>query len=268
MSVPKHDSRKRRKFSLILELSFERAENAHSAEARKTLVAPAPLLMFCILAYAGRTRLANFFVNVKDKRREVGARTHAAARAREDAADGLDLRESDTMGGGDSFRETLARANSGKQRRQTAKTVRAFFPSFFDFRTVTVSGAMVGICPDDIWRSPVRRSGELSLTRFTRNCRLLCFVVLGALRLVIALPVCYPLAALSSIFHGRTRLLKRKLPIGPCVCVCVCFPSVTDGPQEHLQGLAEKEEERRAAFLAQMGLKVGQKITIQPRRDG
>lgn len=35
-------------------------------------------------------------------------------------------------------------------------------------------------------------------------------------------------------------------------------------------GLAAKEEEKRAAFLAQMGLnlKAGQKITIQPRRDG
>lgn len=38
--------------------------------------------------------------------------------------------------------------------------------------------------------------------------------------------------------------------------------------QEHLQGLAAKEEDKRAAFLAQMGLKAGQKITIQPRRDG
>ena len=38
--------------------------------------------------------------------------------------------------------------------------------------------------------------------------------------------------------------------------------------QEHLQGLAAKEEEKRAAFMAQMGLKVGQKITIQPRKDG
>ena len=60
----------------------------------------------------------------KDKRREVGTRTHAAARAREDAADGLDMKEADTMGGGDSFHETLARAKYGKQRRQTAKTVR------------------------------------------------------------------------------------------------------------------------------------------------
>lgn len=59
----------------------------------------------------------------QDKRREVGARTHAAARAREDAADGLDMKEADTMGGGDSFHETLARAKHGKQRRQTAKTV-------------------------------------------------------------------------------------------------------------------------------------------------
>ena len=38
--------------------------------------------------------------------------------------------------------------------------------------------------------------------------------------------------------------------------------------QEHLQELAAKEEEKRAAFMAQMGLKAGQKITIQPRRDG
>lgn len=38
--------------------------------------------------------------------------------------------------------------------------------------------------------------------------------------------------------------------------------------QGHLQGLAAKEEEKRAAFMAQMGLKAGQKITIQPRRDG
>ncbi len=60
----------------------------------------------------------------QDKRREVGARTHAAAKAREDAADGLDMREADTMGGGDSFHETLARAKHGKQRRQAAKTVR------------------------------------------------------------------------------------------------------------------------------------------------
>ncbi|CAM9777921.1 unnamed protein product, partial [Ectocarpus sp. 8 AP-2014] len=94
-----------------------------------------------------------------DKRRAVGARTHAAAKEREDAADGLDMKESDTMGGSDSFRETLARAQHGKQRRQMAKT-------------------------------------------------------------------------------------------------------------EHLQGLAAKEEEKRAAFMAQMGLKAGQKITIQPRRDG
>ncbi|CAN0140356.1 unnamed protein product, partial [Ectocarpus fasciculatus] len=92
-----------------------------------------------------------------DKRRAVGARTHAAAKEREDAADGLDMKESDTMGGSDSFRETLARAQHGKQRRQMAKTVR---------------------------------------------------------------------------------------------------------------GLAAKEEEKRAAFMAQMGLKAGQKITIQPRRDG
>lgn len=60
----------------------------------------------------------------KDKRRAVGARTHAAAKEREDAADGLDMKESDTMGGSDSFRETLARAQHGKQRRQMAKTVR------------------------------------------------------------------------------------------------------------------------------------------------
>ncbi|CAM9441771.1 unnamed protein product [Ectocarpus sp. 12 AP-2014] len=96
---------------------------------------------------------------VLDKRRVVGARTHAAAKEREDAADGLDMKESDTMGGSDSFRETLARTQHGKQRRQMAKT-------------------------------------------------------------------------------------------------------------EHLQGLAAKEEEKRAAFMAQMGLKAGQKITIQPRRDG
>ncbi|CAM9290787.1 unnamed protein product [Pylaiella littoralis] len=94
-----------------------------------------------------------------DKRREVGARTHAAAKAREDAADGLDMKEADTMGGGDSFHEMMARSKHGKQRRQTAKT-------------------------------------------------------------------------------------------------------------EHLQGLAAKEAEKRAAFMAQMGLKAGQKITIQPRRDG
>ncbi|CAN0165894.1 unnamed protein product [Scytosiphon promiscuus] len=96
---------------------------------------------------------------VADKRRAVGSAMHAAARAREDAADGLDMKESDTMGGSDSFQETLARAKYGKQRRQTAKT-------------------------------------------------------------------------------------------------------------EHLQGLAAKEAEKRAAFMAQMGLKAGQKITIQPRRDG
>eukprot|EP00904_Undaria_pinnatifida_P004485 jgi/Undpi1/14037/HiC_scaffold_9.g03688.m1 len=96
---------------------------------------------------------------VADKRREVGARTHAAAKAREDAADGLDMKESDTMGGGDSFRDALARTKHGQKRRQMAKT-------------------------------------------------------------------------------------------------------------EHLQGLAAKEEEKRAAFMAQMGLKVGQKITIQPRKDG
>lgn len=34
------------------------------------------------------------------------------------------MKESDTMGGSDSFRETLARAQHGKQRRQMAKTVR------------------------------------------------------------------------------------------------------------------------------------------------
>ncbi|CAM9991426.1 unnamed protein product [Laminaria digitata] len=96
---------------------------------------------------------------VADKRREVGARTHAAARAREDAADGLDMKEADTMGGGDSFRDAMARTKHGQKRRQTAKT-------------------------------------------------------------------------------------------------------------EHLQGLAAKEAEKRAAFMAQMGLKVGQKITIQPRKDG
>ncbi|CAM9730059.1 unnamed protein product [Ascophyllum nodosum] len=94
-----------------------------------------------------------------DKRREVGARTHAAAREREDAADGLDMRESDIMGGGDGFQERLARAKMGQQRRQAAKT-------------------------------------------------------------------------------------------------------------EHLQGLAAKEAEKRAAFMAQMGLKAGQKITIQPRKNG
>lgn len=60
----------------------------------------------------------------QDKRREVGARTHAAARAREDAADGLDMRESDTMGGGDDFHERLARSKMGQQRRQAAKMVR------------------------------------------------------------------------------------------------------------------------------------------------
>ena len=60
----------------------------------------------------------------QDKRREVGARTHAAAREREDAADGLDMRESDIMGGGDGFQERLARAKMGQQRRQAAKTVR------------------------------------------------------------------------------------------------------------------------------------------------
>lgn len=32
--------------------------------------------------------------------------------------------------------------------------------------------------------------------------------------------------------------------------------------------LAAKEEEKRAAFMAQMGLKQGQKITIRPRNDG
>lgn len=37
--------------------------------------------------------------------------------------------------------------------------------------------------------------------------------------------------------------------------------------QEKLMGLAAKEAEKRAAFLAQMGLKPGQKITIQPRQD-
>ena len=60
----------------------------------------------------------------QDKRREVGARTHAAARAREDAADGLDMKEADTMGGGDSFRDALARTKHSQKRRQTAKTVR------------------------------------------------------------------------------------------------------------------------------------------------
>lgn len=60
----------------------------------------------------------------QDKRREVGARTHAAARAREDAADGLDMKEADTMGGGDSFRDAMARTKHGQKRRQTAKTVR------------------------------------------------------------------------------------------------------------------------------------------------
>lgn len=74
----------------------------------------------------------------KDKRRAVGARTHAAAKDREDAADGLDMKESDTMGGSDSFRETLARAQHGKQRRQMAKTVRVsgvlcVFESLFVF---------------------------------------------------------------------------------------------------------------------------------------
>lgn len=33
-------------------------------------------------------------------------------------------------------------------------------------------------------------------------------------------------------------------------------------------GLAAREEEKRAAFMAQMGLKPGQKITIKPRNDG
>ena len=68
-----------------------------------------------------------FFLCVsQDKRREVGARTHAAARAREDAADGLDMKEADTMGGGDSFRDALARTKHGQKRRQTAKTVRVY----------------------------------------------------------------------------------------------------------------------------------------------
>ena len=73
--------------------------------------------------------LPSFFCPVcvfvsQDKRREVGARTHAAARAREDAADGLDMKEADTMGGGDSFRDALARTKHSQKRRQTAKTVR------------------------------------------------------------------------------------------------------------------------------------------------
>lgn len=38
--------------------------------------------------------------------------------------------------------------------------------------------------------------------------------------------------------------------------------------QELIQELAAKEQEKRAALMAQLGLKPGQKITIQPRRDG
>ena len=68
----------------------------------------------------------SFFFLCQDKRREVGARTHAAAKAREDAADGLDMKESDTMGGGDSFRDALARTKHGQKRRQMAKTVRVY----------------------------------------------------------------------------------------------------------------------------------------------
>lgn len=38
--------------------------------------------------------------------------------------------------------------------------------------------------------------------------------------------------------------------------------------QEHIQELAAKEAEKRAAFMAQMGLKPGEKIVMQPRKDG
>lgn len=61
-----------------------------------------------------------------------------------------------------------------------------------------------------------------------------------------------------------------QLIVYPCdACgtfICCAFPG--GGVQEHLQELAAREEEKRAAFMAQMGLKAGQKITIQPRRDG
>lgn len=53
----------------------------------------------------------------------MGARTHAAAKEREDAADGLDMRETDTMGGGDNFQEMLAFSKNNRQRRETAKEV-------------------------------------------------------------------------------------------------------------------------------------------------
>ncbi|CAM9856209.1 unnamed protein product [Discosporangium mesarthrocarpum] len=38
--------------------------------------------------------------------------------------------------------------------------------------------------------------------------------------------------------------------------------------QARLSSLAAQEDERRLAFMAQMGIKAGQKITIQPRKDG
>ncbi|CAM9978655.1 unnamed protein product [Choristocarpus tenellus] len=96
---------------------------------------------------------------IVDKRRETGSRMHAAAREREEGRDGLDMREADTMGGGDGFQEHIARSQASRERREAAK-------------------------------------------------------------------------------------------------------------QDRLSSLAAKEEEKRAAFLAQMGIKPGQKITIRPRSDG
>jgi len=59
-----------------------------------------------------------------DKRREKGARLHGAARDADDGRDGLDLRESDVLGGGDDFESAKARMARSQQFRIEKKQER------------------------------------------------------------------------------------------------------------------------------------------------
>ena len=59
-----------------------------------------------------------------EKRKETGAKVHAAAHQKDSQRDGLEMDESVTMGGGDDFRSRMARKQNYQQRRDVQKQER------------------------------------------------------------------------------------------------------------------------------------------------
>ena len=95
-----------------------------------------------------------------EKRREVGNKLHSAARDREATADGLDVGEAVTLGGGNDYQRALAAKQAREAKLQASRAERLSAAQERERATMAKIMAEVGFDPGQTYQIRPREPGQ------------------------------------------------------------------------------------------------------------